>query len=121
MLDTGLVCTVVKSKGKISQNIAAFSEYMNYYKLKIPVFTNWHPLFEGDYVDEDEEEEELEDLGLSPEAIEQALGTFICPLDELTWVQLLDNPWLFLAFILDQNWEQSLLWMYVIYTVFRSK
>ena len=44
-------------------------------QLVCPVFSNWHPLVEGDYVDEDEDEEELEDLGLSPEAIEQALAT----------------------------------------------
>ena len=30
---------------------------------------------EGDYVDEDEDDEEAEDLGLSPEAIEQALAS----------------------------------------------
>ena len=27
------VCTVVKSKGKISQNFAAFSEYMNFNRI----------------------------------------------------------------------------------------
>ena len=44
-------------------------------QLVCSVISNWHPLVEGDYVDEDEDEEELEDLGLSPEAIEQALAT----------------------------------------------
>ena len=29
------VCTVVKSKGKISQNFVAFSEYMNFTKRKV--------------------------------------------------------------------------------------
>ena len=29
------VCTVVKSKGKISQNVAAFSEYMNFKSEKL--------------------------------------------------------------------------------------
>ena len=54
------VCTVVKSKGKISQNFVAFSEYMNFTyllrscfnptSLQAEVYVN---LLEGDSVDED--------------------------------------------------------------------
>ena len=45
------------------------------------------------------------------------LATFFCPLAELTWVQLKDNTWPFLVFILDWNlrpvrpvldWKKSL-------------
>ena len=36
----------------------------------------------------------------------------ICLLDELTWVQLSSNFWIFLVFILDQNLEWSLEWIY---------
>ena len=32
------VCTVVKSKGKISQNFVAFSEYMNFNNIRVMKF-----------------------------------------------------------------------------------
>ena len=32
------VCTVVKSKGKISQNFVTFSEYMNFMRIKIKIW-----------------------------------------------------------------------------------
>ena len=36
------VCTVVKSKGKISQNFVAFSEYMNFNKYNETYFTSYY-------------------------------------------------------------------------------
>ena len=36
------------------------------------------------------------------------IAAIICHNDELTWVQLISNPWLFLVFILNQNLNWSL-------------
>ena len=46
------------------------------------------------------------EFGERYEAKYRVIASFICPLAELTWVQLKNNLWPFLVFILDRNLEQ---------------
>ena len=56
----------------------------------------------------------LDNYSFYNRVLKEAIVAIICQLDELTWVQLSSNPWIFLGFILEQNLEWSLEWIYVV-------